>query len=117
LLIVLVLGACGGNGPNRSTPPEGRVLEGSLEAPECGGGYAIENASVELRDEKDELIGATSTSADTVPNDIDRCLVTFTIEQVPRAKFYSITVGTHAGPSYSYAEMESFGWDVALSLD
>lgn len=113
----LLLAACGDGGPNRSTPPEGRIIEGTLTAPECGGGYDIEGAPVELRDEKDELIGATTTGMNEPDRGWPNCVVAFTIEQVPRAKFYSLTIGTHDGPSYSYSEMGSFGWKIDLSLD
>ena len=35
----------------------------------------------------------------------------------PRRTFYQITVGTHGGPSYSFEEMQSTGFNVQLSLD
>ena len=40
----------------------------------------------------------------------------FTIEQVPKVKFYSVTIGSHDGPSYSFSEMESLDWKLDLDL-
>jgi hypothetical protein len=61
LLGWLVLSSRGG-----TTGPlaEKHTFKVSLTATECGGGYDIENAAVEIRDEKDKLIGAGTTAFD-----------------------------------------------------
>src|SRR5687768_7712495 len=89
----------------------GQELNGSITAPECGGGYAITNADVTLRDGENNIIGTATTSDDVpqegpgnVSSDDDACHAEFTIGDVPEADFYQITVGTHDGPSYSLAE-------------
>ncbi|HYZ12202.1 MAG TPA: hypothetical protein VFA08_01145 [Actinomycetota bacterium] len=90
-------------------------ITGTLSAPECGGGYDIENASVHIRDESDKLIGSSSTGFDTTSG--AGCEVAFTVRDVPRASFYQIRIGTHDGPSYSHSEMRSANWDLELALD
>jgi hypothetical protein len=109
LLLWLVLSSRGSPGPLS----EKHTIVGALEAPECGGGYDIENAGVEIRNETDKLIGSTTTSSDVGENG---CKVTFTVDDVPKASFYQIQIGTHGGPSYTYEEMKSRGWQVDLSL-
>lgn len=111
LLLWLVLSSRGG--------PAGPLVEkhditGMLTAPECGGGYDVENASVEVRDEDEKLIGSSTTGFDTSTG--SGCEVEFTVRGVPKASFYQITIGTHGGPSYSYADMRSNNWHLALSL-
>lgn len=111
LLVWLVLLSRGGTGPLA----EKHTISGSLTAPECAGGYDIENAAVELRNENNKLIGSTTTGLDqgTISG---MCTVEFTISDVPKASFYQVTVGSHSGPSYSYQEMKSSGWRLDLSL-
>jgi hypothetical protein len=107
-------GGSGGGDPEAQV--FGETLTGTLEAPECGGGYAITNASVEVRDETDTLIGASNTGFDTTSSS-GICKVEFTVTGLPRAEFYQITIGTHGGPSYSLEEMEAANWHLELSLD
>lgn len=115
LVAVLLLVSCGS---------DGQELKGSITAPECGGGYAITNANVTLRDGGNNVIGTTTTSDDVptegpgnVASDDDACHAEFTIADVPEADFYQITVGTHDGPSYSLAEIEAQSWTMELSLE
>lgn len=88
-------------------------LTGILTAPECGDGYDVENASVEITDETGALIAATSTGFDAAAG--GNCYVTWSAE-VPDAEFYQLEVGTHGAPSYSFEEMERMNWTVRLSL-
>jgi hypothetical protein len=92
----------------------GREYEvvGSLEAPECGGGYDIEFASVKVRNEAGDLIGSATTGPD-VGEFV--CRVRFTVT-VPEAEFYEFTIGTHGGPSYSFEELQGRDFRVELSL-
>lgn len=93
---------------------EKHTITGKLLAPECGGGYNVENAPVEVRNEKDELIGAGTTSSDVGTG--PACLVEFSVSDVPSASFYQITIGTHRGPSYSRSKMQALDWHLELSL-
>jgi hypothetical protein len=95
--------------------PEGNTLTGSFEAPECGGGYDIKFAPVEVRDEGDKLIGSSRTRFDTFVG--ARCVVTFTIQRLPEADFYQIEIGTHGGPSYTFQELEAANWEIEVTLD
>ncbi len=111
LLVWLVLSSRGG-----TTGPlaERHTIVGTLEASECGGGYDITFANVEVRDESDKLIGSGATGANESTG--GRCVVTFTIEDVPKASFYQIRIGSHDGPTYSYADMKAAGWTLQLTL-
>jgi hypothetical protein len=111
--VVVALTLLGGSDSAVQLPARHDVT-GTLTASECGGGYDIEFASVSVRNEADKLIGSGSTGGDE--STIGGCEVTFTIEDVPRADFYQVEIGTHGGPSYSYAEMQQANWDLQLSL-
>jgi hypothetical protein len=73
-----------------------------------------ENAFVEIRNQSNDLIGSGSTGSDSVG---DQCRVAFTIEDLPKADFYQVKIGTHGGPSYTYDELQSHDWELNLSLD
>lgn len=92
-------------------------IKGFAAAPQCAGGYQIENANVELRNERDEVVGAGSTSTDV----LDRasgtlCMVSFVIAGVPESSFYEIRVGSHEGPTFSRERLEADGWVIDLSV-
>jgi hypothetical protein len=89
-------------------------VTGVLAAPACAGGYDIENSSVQITNERGEIIGTTQTGSDTL-NTATGCEVAFDLT-VPKAKFYDVTIGTHKGPSYSFAQMQQMGWKLTLSL-
>jgi hypothetical protein len=111
LLGWLVLSSRGGTaGPLAET----HTITGSLTASECGGGYNIANTSVEIRDEKDKLIGAGTTTGNSSSG--GGCTVSWSIPDVPKASFYQVTIGTHGGPSYSYADMKTADWALDLTL-
>jgi hypothetical protein len=93
--------------------PKHYTINGSLTAPECGGGYEMENASAEVRDQDNKLIGSTTTGLDD--RGAAQCTVTFVVD-VPKADYYQLKVGTHGAPSYSFAEMRSMDWQLNLSL-
>ena len=106
----------GGSGSSEPVEtPEGNTLTGSFEAPECGGGYDIKFAPVEVRDEGDKLIGSATTRLDTFAG--AGCVVTFTIQRLPETDFYRIEIGTHGGPSYTFQELEAANWDIEVTLD
>jgi hypothetical protein len=112
LLVWLVIDSRGGTvGPLA----EKHTITGSLSATECGGGFDIANASVEIRDETDKLIGAGTTTGNQTQGAVG-CVVNFSIPDVPKAQFYQVTIGSHGGPTYSYGEMKAAGWNLDLTL-
>jgi len=108
------LAACG-NGDDESVPAP--AMDGRLIAPECGGGYDLEDAQVTLRDESDEIIGTATTTSNRVAPLTAPCVVDFSISEVPEAKFYTIKIGTHAGPAWSAKELAAQDFDPELTLD
>ena len=87
-------------------------ITGTLTAPECGGGYEITFANVEVRDQNDKLIGSTTTGGNEGSG---RCSVSFETV-VPKATFYQFTIGSHGGPAYTFEEMQDQDWNLDLSL-
>jgi len=74
----------------------------------------LAGAQVRVRDQSGTLLGIGELVEG--PHE-KRCDFTFTVE-VPRSDFYMIAAG-HAGregPSFSFADMESNDWQVALSM-
>lgn len=93
-------------------------VSGVLAAPECGGGYAIDSSQVELRNEKNEIIGSAHTSENKIPMFEDLgCVVDFTVPDVPETKFYSIKIGGHEGPNYSLSQLRDDDWKMTLGLE
>ena len=88
------------------------MLTGELEADCCGGGYDIKNASVEIRDEDDELIGSTTTGGNIANVG---CRVEWQAE-VPEANFYQVKIGTQDGHNYSFEELEASDFHLELML-
>jgi hypothetical protein len=118
-LAVVIIGLLGwlvlsSRGSTSGPLAETHDVKGSLTASECGGGYDIENAAVEIRDEKDKIIGSTTTSSDV--SSAVGCRVTFTVPDVPKASYYQVTIGTHGGPTWSYSVMKANNWNLDLSL-
>jgi hypothetical protein len=101
------------NPSDEPRPKQLFAIKGSLSAPECGSGYEIEYANVEVRDQNDRLIGSATTGGDTA--DGFGCEVSFDVD-VPKATFYQVTVGTHRGPSYSFEELQAQDFALDLSL-
>lgn len=124
VLVLVVVGVVlalsdeeGGSPAASSTAVVGtHSLTGVLAANECGGYTQISAASVEVRDENDKLIGSTTATPNVGPHSGYSCSVKFTVPDVPKAGFYQVTVGSHDGPTYSYAEMEAADWNLELSL-
>jgi hypothetical protein len=112
---VLALAACGSGSSAPVAPASlGNNMTGTLSADECGGGYDIANANVEVRDEADKIIGAGNTSGDMGYG--VGCKVEFTILDLPDADFYQITIGSHGGPTYTMDELDALNWNLELSL-
>jgi hypothetical protein len=118
LLAVLSLSACSGSpSDSKGSQPITHTLAGRLVAPECAGGYDVEQAQIVLHNETNDIIGTATTSQDLLATRISGpCVVTFLILKVPVAKFYTLEVGTHAGPAWSYRELAQENFDADLTL-
>jgi hypothetical protein len=119
------------------------TLHGTLQADDCASGSNIENASVEVKNENNKLIGNTTTSLnqfgplkpgdDTAANraylkaqDPARrnsllaimayCKVSWAAE-VQRAQRYQIKIGTHEGPVYTFDQLQKLNWHLDLNLN
>jgi hypothetical protein len=113
-LVVAVVNRGGDDATGGSArPPTTYHLTGTLSAPSCDGGYAIENANVFVRNQANEVIGSTTSSSD-ISSGYD-CEVSFAVD-VPSATFYTVKVGTHEGPAWSFQELNARNWQVDLSL-
>lgn len=99
------------------------------------GGYSdlSDNAQATVTDETGKILGMASVdtgsgSSEYVPGEYygygirgdasysGSCTHTFTIKNVAKAKFYTVTVGHRKAPVHSFDELESNGWTVALSI-
>jgi hypothetical protein len=80
------------------------------------GGYDDISAGtqVNIRDGSGELLA--SSSLDAGEDMSIACTFTFTVDDVPKADFYSVEVGDRGDLSYSYDEMVENSWYVSLSL-
>jgi len=92
-----------------------RKLSVTVAAPQCGGGYDLENAAVTVRNEKGTVIGTGATGRNIAPGPAAYCQVDATLV-VPKASFYQLAIGTHEAPSYSFADLQARGFKVDLNL-
>jgi len=46
----------------------------------------------------------------------DACRLSLLVAGIPDAPFYSVEVGRRGGLTYSHAELEAVGWEIALNL-
>jgi hypothetical protein len=70
-----------------------------------------------VRNETNELVDAAMTSSNLLSM-LDRsdCVVSFEVDDLPQVRFYALEIGTHEGPAYSFDDLISQDWGVALSL-
>jgi hypothetical protein len=87
------------------------TIEGTLTAGDSD--YKIENAAVEVRDQGGNIVANGTTSANQSAS--FGAKVTYSVV-VPKREFYKITIGSHGGPSYSFADLESMGWKLDQTL-
>jgi hypothetical protein len=114
VVAALTSGGDDAGGGGSSSEPTTYHLTGTLSAPTCDGGYNIEYASIYVRNQSDELIGSGTTTGNLSSSEYG-CEVSFGVD-VPKATFYTVRIGSHDGPAYSFEEMTANGWSVSLSL-
>lgn len=133
VLLALALAACGGSG---SKAPTTKTINGTftlargLDTGEydsdnfveygggCGGtgGYEDIDSGLQVRvsNEAGTVIGTGALGSSAVtPNG---CTFTFSVPNLPVAKFYKVEVGNRGELSYSYEEMEAAGWKAEFTL-
>lgn len=80
----------------------------------------VAGVPVVVLDQAGTVVGATTlkrgSPAFTVLNPSMACQFAFGIGDVPDAAFYSISVGSWEGPTYSLADMQAMDWQVSLTL-
>ncbi len=73
---------------------------------------------VVVKNERENIIGVSALSRDTYTGDYPNvvCEFPFVVEDLPKAKFYTIEVGRRGEQTYPYKELEERNWEVAFSL-
>lgn len=112
VLVSAFLAGCGGE--DEAAPAH--TMSGQVAGPECGGGFDLEGSQIVLRDESDDIIGTATTSSNLADPVDSPCVVSFEITDVPRAEFYTITIGSHEGPAWSFSQLEQQDFKPTLGL-
>jgi hypothetical protein len=107
--LVVVLGTMGAVMAASSRTYE---LTGSLTAPSCDYPWDVAYADVTVEDENGTVIATTATASNLSSLG---CEVEFTAD-VPKANYYTVTIGTHDGPVYSFEELEQLDFELLLTL-
>ena len=73
---------------------------------------------VVVRNERQKTIGVSALSGDTYTGNYPSiaCEFPFLVEDLPKAKFYTIEVGRRGELTYPHKELEEQNWEVAFSL-
>jgi hypothetical protein len=136
VLAAALVAGCGGGAATTPTVPSVHTVTGSLVLsgdgavnitfPTCAGAGGYDDihsgASLTVLNEASTIIGTTSLAAGTWANRTDKlaglagCWFDFTIPSVPEATFYTVKIGSRAGPSWSRADMETQSWKISLTL-
>lgn len=131
LAVLAVLGAVAVAGGGDKVPtlraPETNTIRGTFTLTDsdgysgsssCSGdgGYGDVEAGlkVDVRDESQTLLGTGNLTSGVEMS--DGCTFRFVVNEVPKAKFYTIEVGRRGDLSYSHDEMEARGWSVSFTL-
>lgn len=134
-LVAAALVGCGTSGPSKEvrdlqatitalqhqlaetpTPAAQHVIAGTVDAPDCRGGYNLLSSPVMVRNESNTIVGTGTTDDHDSSTTVPGCTVHFTVSVGP-AQFYQLQIGTHAGPSYTFDELQQANWTIALKLN
>lgn len=89
------------------------------------GGFSdiAEGADVVVKDETGKIVangnlgGGVLAKAEVVPeNEPPQCSFTFSLLAVPKASIYTIGVANRGDVTFSYPDLQTDGWQVALSI-
>lgn len=85
----------------------------------CAGDGGFSNiysdAQVVVLNEQSETLATGRLSSGLALNPTT-CTFDFTVDEVPKADFYTIEVSGRGGPIFSYEDMEANSWQVSLSI-
>ena len=127
ILMALTLTACGGKAApsSSSVPPSSApapttatspspvtyTMHGQINGVSCDLTDARAQI-IQVLDETKTLIGQGRSTRSTEGG----CQVfqTFTVPDLPKAKFYTVNIGKRNGPTYSFAQLEKTGFEVSL---
>jgi hypothetical protein len=127
LSFLLFAVACGGR--SAATPPSSHSLYGALTLITAGGfvgpgescsgldGFddITAGAEVSVKDETGKVVAVGNLGAGSRES-IVICSFSFTVNNVPVAKFYTVEITHRGGITYSYADLVSKGWHITVSL-
>jgi len=85
-------------------------------APQAGYGDIAAGAPVVVRDQGGATVGTGSLSAGSPEPSKRGCAFRFTVQRLPVAASYTVTVGQRGGLPYSYADLKNAGWKVTMGL-
>jgi glucose/arabinose dehydrogenase len=82
------------------------------------GGYSdvVEGIDVVVTDETGKTIGASRLMQANPAFSQFECHFVFTVENLPKAAFYKLSVGRRGAPTYSYSDLVAAGWKTDLNL-
>lgn len=131
LLVALLIAACGDDdAPSAPTStatafamPEAYRIGGSVQRPALSIGTPCFTGAeqVIVVNEAGVTIGTGTTAiVSSTPVPTDRfggaaCMRSYDVA-VPRATFYKVNIGTHPGPTVSFAEISGKGWRLDLEI-
>jgi 2',3'-cyclic-nucleotide 2'-phosphodiesterase (5'-nucleotidase family) len=111
--------------PTPSPTPEAHRLTGRLTLHDADtaaaacvgqGGYSdiAEGADVVVKDQAGVVVASSTLT--TGQRNGDECVYVFAVDNVPKASFYSVEVSHRGQLHYSYDQMQSSDWTVAMTL-
>tara|TARA_B100000073_G_C23274814_1_gene387983 strand:- start:60 stop:464 length:405 start_codon:yes stop_codon:yes gene_type:complete len=84
------------------------------------GGYSDiqPGLKVIVKNERSKIIGVSELEFDIYKGEHSSvvCEFPFTVENIPKAKFYTIEVGRRGSLTYPYEDLEEQNWEVAFKL-
>jgi hypothetical protein len=82
------------------------------------GGYSDQRAGVKVAvlDTNGKTVATSTLGNGKVDYSGYTCVFDFKVPDVPKSSDYSVEIGTRSGPDYTYADLESEGWDITLTL-
>ena len=84
--------------------------------PQAGYSDIAAGAPVVVRDQAGATVGSGSLSSGAAEPSRRGCAFHFSVNSLPVASSYTVTVGQRGGLPYSYADLKNSGWNVTMGL-